>query len=267
MARIHNRDWCLACTSSLKELPRHVYFRAYSLKGGTCVQGHEHVWWQFLFARNGLMQVQAGATTLTLPPDYGVWIPPGCVHTLWIGEEVELESLYIEPTAVAIQDQEPRVVMVDEFVRAFIHHGCTSIPVKYDEDGADGRKVKVLLDSLQSLPDAPFNLPFPTEPRLLEVCLTIQSAPHLAHTLDESAGLARMSSRTFTRHFLRATGLPYHTWRQRMRLLGSLEMLRSDITVTEVALTIGYSTPSAFTHAFKQLFGKSPSRFTRPEPK
>src|SRR3546814_13370281 len=95
------------------------------------------------------MQVQAGATTLTLPPDYGVWIPPGCVHTLWIGEEVELESLYIEPTAVAIQDQEPRVVMVDEFVRAFIHHGCTSIPVKYDEDGADGRKVKVLLDSLQ----------------------------------------------------------------------------------------------------------------------
>src|SRR3546814_7076399 len=97
------------------------------------------------------MQVQAGATTLTLPPDYGVWIPPGCVHTLWIGEEVELESLYIEPTAVAIQDQEPRVVMVDEFVRAFIHHGCTSIPVMYDEDGADGRKVKVLLDSLQSL--------------------------------------------------------------------------------------------------------------------
>src|SRR3546814_12337089 len=72
--------------------------------------------------------------------------------------------------------------------------------------------VKVLLDSLQSLPDAPFNLPFPTEPRLLEVCLTIQSAPHLAHTLDESAGLARMSSRTFTRHFLRATGLPSPTW-------------------------------------------------------
>src|SRR3546814_11870000 len=106
MARIHNRDWCLASTSSLKELPRHVYFRAYSLKGGTCVQGHEHVWWQFLFARNGLLQVQAGATTLTLPPDYGVWIPPGCVHTLWIGEEVELESLYIEPTAVAIQDHE-----------------------------------------------------------------------------------------------------------------------------------------------------------------
>src|SRR3546814_12737336 len=87
MARIHNRDWCLASTSSLKELPRHVYFRAYSLKGGTCVQGHEHVWWQFLFARNGLMQVQAGATTLTLPPDYGVWIHPGCVHTLWIRSE------------------------------------------------------------------------------------------------------------------------------------------------------------------------------------
>src|SRR3546814_17283120 len=100
--------------------------------------------------------------------------------------------------------------MVDEFVRAFIHHGCTSIPVKYDDDGADGRKVKVLLDSLQSLPDAPFNLLFPTEPRLLAVCLTIKSAQHPAHPLAESDGLARLSSRPFPLPFLRATGLPFH---------------------------------------------------------
>lgn len=262
-AGVSHRDWTLASTSSLKALPRHVYFRAYNIKAGTCVQGHKHVWWQFLFARNGLMQIQAGEITLTLPPDYGVWIPPNCVHTLWVGEDVELESLYIEQIAVSIKDQEPRVVIVDDFVRAFIHHGCTCIPNEYNEDDADGRKVKVLLDLIQSLPDAPFNLPFPTEPRLLEVCLAIQKAPHQPHTLNESADFAYMSPRTFSRHFLRATGLPYHTWLQRMRLLSSLEMLRSGIAVTEVALTIGYSTPSAFIHAFKQLFGKSPSRFAR----
>lgn len=249
-ARVNHRDWCFSSTSSLEELPRHVYFRAYSIKAGTCVQSHKHVWWQFLFARDGLMQVQAGEITLILPPDYGMWIPPNCVHTLWVGEDVELESLYIEQAAISIQDQEPRVVMVDEFVRAFIHHCCTSIPVQYDADSSEGRKVKVLLDSIQSLTDAPFNLPFPAEPRLLEICLAIQSTPHRSHALDESASLACMSPRTFSRHFLRATGLPYHTWRQRMRLLGSLEMLRSGIAVTEVALTIGYSTPP---HLFMPL--------------
>src|SRR3546814_19011586 len=124
MARIHNRDWFLASTSSLKELPRHVYFRAYSLKRGTCVQGHEHVWWQFLFARNGLMQVQAGATTLTMPPDYGVWIPPSCVYTLSISEAAVLASLYLYPPTVTITNQETKVVLVHRFV-----HTCSTSSV------------------------------------------------------------------------------------------------------------------------------------------
>jgi len=225
------------------------------------VQAHKHAWWQFLFAREGMMQVQAGDINFTLPPDYGMWIPPRCAHTLWVGEDVELESLYIERSAISMPDTGVRVVRVDEFVRAFLHHGCTAIPARYDTDGPDGRKVGVLLDLVQTLPDAPFHLPFPTEPRLLRVCLEIQAAPHLPHTVDDACALALMSSRSFSRHFVKATGLPYHTWRQRMRLLGSLEMLRAGASVTDVALTIGYATPSAYIYAFKQLFGAPPSRF------
>lgn len=261
-ASLNNKEWILATTSSLKTLPRQVYFRAYGIQAGTCVQPHQHSWWQFLFAREGLMQVQAGEMTILLPPDYGVWIPPGCLHTLWVSEEVELESLYIKAEAITLKPDEARVVMVDDFVRAFIHHGCTSLPVHYDETGAEGRKVEVLLDLLQSLPDAPLNLPFPANARLLDVCLAVQATPHLPHTLEQSADLACMSTRSFSRHFLRATGLPFHQWRQRLRLLSALEMLRSGTTVTEVALTVGYSTPSAFIYAFRQLFGHSPKHFS-----
>lgn len=258
----HGREWRRIDTSPLKRLPRRVYFRAYRIEAGTCVQSHRHTWWQFLFARDGLMQVQAGEITITLPPEYGMWIPPHCAHTLWLGEEAEVESLYIEPSAITMPDRTLRVVMVSEFVRAFIHHGCTSVAEKYDETGPEGRKVEVLLDLIQALPAAAFNLPFPTEERLLRVCLAIQAAPDQPHTLDDAAAMAHVSPRTFSRHFLRATGLPFHTWRQRMRLLGSLEMLRAGTSVTTVALTIGYATPSAFIHAFKQLFGMAPSRFS-----
>lgn len=261
-SRSNRREWRLASTSPLKTLPRPVYLRAYHIGAGTHIESHRHRWWQFLFARKGLMQVQTGETALTLPPDYGMWLPPGCEHSLWVGEDVELESLYIEQTAIAMADRRLRVVKVDDFVRAFIHHACTQLPVCYDQQGAEGRKVGVLLDSLQALPDAPFNLPFPTAPRLLEVCLAIQKAPQLPHTLAQSASAAHMSPRTFSRHFLRATGLPYHTWRQRMRLLGTLALLRSGLSVTEVALAIGYATPSAFIYAFRQLFGTSPSRIS-----
>ncbi|MCI3207975.1 MULTISPECIES: helix-turn-helix transcriptional regulator [Pandoraea] len=257
------QQWTLIDTSPLRRLPRPVYFRAYHIAAGTCVRAHKHAWWQFLFARDGLMQVQAGDINFTLPPDYGMWIPPRCAHTLWVGEDVALESLYIERDAIALlPDTGVRVVMVDEFVRAFLHHGCTAIPTRYDPAGPDARKVAVLLDLVQALPDAPFQLPFPAEPRLLQVCLAIQADPHLPHTLADACALALMSSRSFSRHFVKATGMPYHAWRQRMRLLASLEMLRRGASVTDVALTIGYATPSAFIYAFKQLFGTSPSRFT-----
>jgi AraC-like DNA-binding protein len=267
LSRVNQQDWRLFSPSSqniLETLARPVFFHTESIEAGTCVEEHAHSWWQFSFAREGLMHVQTKAMTVTLPPQYGVWVPPDCAHMQLASGKMKLESLFIKDAAITMRDRSLRVVMVDDFVRAFIHHGCTHIPALYDESGAQGRQVAVLLDLVQSLPDAPFNLLnllFPKEPRLLAVCLAIQSAPDLPHTCDDAAALARMSSRSFSRHFLKETGLPYHMWRQRMRLICSLKMLRSGMSVTNVALDIGYATPSAFIYAFGQLFGTSPKQF------
>lgn len=252
--------WHRATTSTLAALPRPVFFRAYPIAAQTCVEEHCHDWWQFMFAREGLMQVKAADTALVLPPAYGMWIPAHCAHTLWASEAVALESLYID--AAALNTPPPlKVVAVDDFARAFIHHACTHMAANYDVQGADGRKITVLLEVLQALPEAAFTLPFPTNTKLNAVCTAIQQAPHLPHRRDTLAAQLHMSEQTFSRHFLRATGLPYHRWRQRMRLLCSLTLLREGKSVTEAALAVGYATPSAYIHAFKQLFAVSPKRF------
>jgi AraC-like DNA-binding protein len=53
-------------------------------------------------------------------------------------------------------------------------------------------------------------------------------------------------------------------WRQRHRLITALRLLAEGTPVTEVAMRVGYSTPSAFTALFTRTMGQPPSRYTAP---
>ena len=257
-----NQQWSVATTSPLKTLPRPVYCRAYSIPAGTKIEAHRHLWWQFLYARKGMMQVAAEQLTLVIPPEYGMWLPPGCEHSLWLTELVELESLYIRPEI--LQDlafTQPRVVILDNFIREFIHHVTCHVPEKYYEKGHDGRKVSVLVDLLKDLPIATLDLPMPRDRALKALCLEMQSRPGDSFLLNDVASKAHMSPRTFSRKFKAETGLSYVSWKQRLKLLSSINLLRAGQSVTSVALSVDYTTPSAYIHAFHSLFGYPPRHF------
>ncbi|KAE9788871.1 helix-turn-helix domain-containing protein, partial [Escherichia coli] len=70
-----------------------------------------------------------------------------------------------------------------------------------------------------------------------------------------------MSARTFSRHFKKETGLPFSVWKQKMRILESVLMLKKNKSVTAVALDVGYSSTAAFSYAFRQAFGVPPSNY------
>lgn len=257
------QHWRSAQTSSLQALPCPVYFRAYPIPAGTRVEAHHHRWWQFMYAREGLIQVQAESHLLVLPGEYGMWIPPGCEHTLWTHDNVALESLYIDAAWINLQRDVATVVAVDPFAREFIHHCCTHLPDAWPATDKNTQKVQVLLDHLQSSPETSLTLPFPAEGALLTLCRDVQHAPHLPWLLEQVAQRVAMSPRTFSRHFTRATGIPWNQWRQRLRLFTALTQLRAGSSVTTAALAVGYATPSAFIFAFHQLFGVAPARFLR----
>lgn len=65
------------------------------------------------------------------------------------------------------------------------------------------------------------------------------------------------------RLFQRETGLSFRGWRQRMRLLSSLQALEQGQSVTQAALGCGYESTSAFIVAFKGLFGATPGELFR----
>jgi AraC-like DNA-binding protein len=56
----------------------------------------------------------------------------------------------------------------------------------------------------------------------------------------------------------RETGYSFSAWRQRLRLLRSLELLAEGVPVSHIALDLGWASPSAFIQLFKREFGDTP---------
>lgn len=75
----------------------------------------------------------------------------------------------------------------------------------------------------------------------------------------DGQGALEASLRTLERCFRRETGVPLGTWRRRHRLLRARRLLQDGRPSTEVALDVGYASPSAFARAYREQFGLGPA--------
>ena len=55
--------------------------------------------------------------------------------------------------------------------------------------------------------------------------------------------------------------MSFGAWRQQACLLAALPRLSAGQSVTQVALDLGYDSPSAFSSMFKRRLGKTPMEF------
>lgn len=82
--------------------------------------------------------------------------------------------------------------------------------------------------------------------------------------LDELAALVHLSRFHFCTAFRRATGHSPHRWLTQQRMARAQELLANPaLPITEVALAVGYETPSAFAASFRKATGATPSAFRR----
>lgn len=83
-------------------------------------------------------------------------------------------------------------------------------------------------------------------------------------SLQELAELLSLSRFHFCRAFAAATGRTPYRWLLELRMSRARRLLGDPrLSVTDVALAVGYQTPSAFTHAFRACFGTPPRDFRR----
>jgi AraC family transcriptional regulator len=83
-------------------------------------------------------------------------------------------------------------------------------------------------------------------------------------TLAELAAVVRLSPYHFARAFKVSTGEPPHRYHTRIRLERARELLeQSDLTVTEIALSLGFDSPQSLARVFRKEIGRSPSAWRR----
>lgn len=83
-------------------------------------------------------------------------------------------------------------------------------------------------------------------------------------TLDDLAGQANMSQRSFVRHFQKRAGTSPIRWLVDQRIRAGLPLLEgSDLPVEKVGAAVGFDSPATFRHHFHRVMGTSPTAYRR----
>jgi AraC-like DNA-binding protein/mannose-6-phosphate isomerase-like protein (cupin superfamily) len=221
---------------------------------------HRHERGQLVFAITGVMSVATDQGTWVVPPNRAVWMPAGVMHQITMSGEVEMRTLYIRDDAAAGLPASCTVVSVTPLLRELIIR-ATELPVMYDEAGAPGRVIALLLDEIRALPALPLELPMPSDRRLASLCTRLLADPAARQTLDDYAKSLHLSSRTLARLFQAQTGMTFGRWRQQARLFEALKRIAAGSAVTAAALDVGYESASAFSAMFRRKLGMPPSHY------
>src|SRR5208283_970164 len=80
-------------------------------------------------------------------------------------------------------------------------------------------------------------------------------------TLTEIAGEVRGSPVYLTQIFQQVEGMPLYRYQLRLRLARALNLLSQYDDLTALSLDLGFSSHSHFSAAFREAYGRSPSKF------
>lgn len=222
---------------------------------------HSHEWDQLTLIAESTAIVETDRAYLVHPSLQGLWLPAGVEHSIYSPHAFYLHALYFEPGDLR-SASEPQVLGFDDLSREVVLFLCRYPRVS--ERGARHAHALALLEELlrEAKPNT-FTLPRPRHERARKLADYFAANPDDARSVqliaDEIGGA---SLRTFERIFAEETGLSLATWRRHCRLLMSVSMLEEGKSIGAVAHSVGYESAAAFSTAFKQCFGISPSRYS-----
>lgn len=245
-----------------EDTPRDVVATGNDYPPHFVLPSHAHKRGQLLYASSGVLSVSTDEGSWVVPPQRALWIPAGVMHEVHMDGSVSTRSAYITPAAAAAAELPGhcQVISVSPLLDALLQE-AVDLPVLYALDGRDGRVMALLVDEIRRMPALPLSTPLPRDRRLAALCRALQKKPSLDMDIDGMASRAGMSRRSFTRLFREQTGMSFSAWRQQACLLAALTRLGRGEPVTQVALDLGYSSPSAFTSVFHRVLGAPPSRY------
>lgn len=215
-----------------------------------------------IYAASGAMQIHTATGRWLVPPSLAVWVPPLVPHRIEVITDAELWLIYWSPQAtvrwaplgLVERAFALRVTpLLRELLRAASLVDVNSTRLELT--------VRLILQELRTASDAPTFLPLPVSDIGRRVADVVLSDPSNQISLEEIASRAATSPRTVSRFFPTETGLTFKAWRQRARIVYSIERLAAGSSVQEVARKTGFGSAAAFAFAFRQVTLMTPTEF------
>jgi AraC-like DNA-binding protein len=224
------------------------------------IDWHDHAEQQLVYPSSGLLIVSTAVGSWVVPPERAVWLPAGVAHAHQAYGATQMRTVAFPVEVNPLGLTQPTVLSVSRLLRELII-AITADPARAADEQQDMKRVA--LRQLRLAPALPFHLPQPADERLREVTARLTEDPGRDRSLAELSRAAGVGERTLSRLFRAETGMTFPQWRAQLRLHHSLALLASGLPVTTTALRCGYSTPSAFTAAFRATFGTTPAAYRK----
>ena len=241
-----------------------VFMVAQNYRKGVRLEPHMHREAQLVYAARGTMQVTTPKGRWLVPPDRAVWVPARLEHAIDVLADIEMRTLYFD---LAWLKREARSESLrSEFVvrvSPLLHQAILGL---FDGRGKPGRTellVRLAILELDHAEDSATFLPLPHESRCRRAADIVLGDPTGLHEIEALAQMVGTSARTLSRLFSTETQLSFKSWCQRARIAAAIERLstQGDVAVKQLASDLGYASVPAFSHAFRQVTGKTPTEF------
>ena len=231
---------------------------------GSRLDPHLHREAQLVYAAKGTMQVTTPTGRWLVPPDRAVWVPAQLVHAIDVLADIDMRTLYFD-LAWLKRERRSTSLKAEFVVRVspLLHQAILALFEKANTDERTELLIMLAMLELRHAEDSATFIPLPHEPRCRRAADIVLRSPAAAHEIDMLAQEVGTSARTLSRLFAAETQLSFKSWCQRARIAAAIETLstRADVSVKKLAADLGYASVPAFSHAFRQVTGKTPTEF------
>lgn len=227
---------------------------------------HAHLRHQLLYASAGMLELDAEGNRWLLPPRRMAWIAAGTSHRVRAHPATRLRTAYLRADAMPALPYGCRVFAVPAVAREMLLHGARWDASRAPDDPLAPRFFDVLAALCLRAAETPepFRLPTPAGDELRRATEWVLDHLDGEAAMEACAKAARVSPRTLARRFEAELGMGYRQYLQTARMTRAMELLGDPaVNVTEATYAVGFASAGAFSTAFKDFTGESPSTYRR----
>lgn len=235
------------------------FYRVGKMPHNSYYPGHSHLGGEFVYSYSGVMELDLEGESIVSTPNYGIWLPPNQKHSVRNRGKVVHGSFYVPLRYCHKLPQDACSLLLSPLLRSLLDSLRDTGTLVQNEENQ--RLLHVLFDQLQKVRPSGSYLPKSNDPILREIMINLETHMEDNRSVAEIARELKLSERTIARHFKTELGLTFNEWRQRLKVVQAISLLRKGQTVELVSKSLGYSSPSAFIVMFKKLTGTTPSEY------